>query len=309
MGTALLLHHAIEGMATWLRVERNLAPRTRAAYVADLERFDAWVRETLEEADGIAIDRIGPEIVQDYLRHLRAERACKPPTINRAAASLRVLFTWCVQEGHLAENPTEDLARPKLPRRLPVYLTRDEVDRLFAAPDQTTPAGRRDHAILITLAYTGVRLSELVGMNTIDIDFPRAQIRVFGKGRKERLVPLNDRVVAALRAMLEDSERNPAPGEKAVFLNLKGRRLTGRAVEDIVKACALKAGLPQRNISPHKLRHTFATLLHGKNVDLIDIQALMGHASLASTQIYTHTNAGRLRGAVERLPDLAKPAE
>jgi len=175
--------------------------------------------------------------------------------------------------------------------------------RLFAAPDQSTVAGRRNFTILVTLAYTGVRLSELVGINTIDIDFPRSQIRVFGKGRKERLVPLNDRVSAALRAMLEDPERKPAPGEKAVFLNLKGRRLTGRAVEDIVKACALSAGLNQRKISPHKLRHTFATLLHGKDVDLIDIQALMGHATLASTQIYTHTNAGRLRGAIERLPD------
>jgi integrase/recombinase XerD len=299
----LLLHHAIEGMSTWLRVERNLAPRTRAAYAADLERFDAWAREILRETEGVPIDRIVTELLQDYLRHLRAERACRAPTINRAAASLRVLFSWCVQEGHLAEDPTRELARPRLPRRLPVYLTREEVDRLFAAPDQATPAGRRDHAILVTLAYTGVRLSELVGLNTIDIDFPRAQIRVFGKGRKERLVPLNDRVAAALHAMLDDPERKPAPGEKAVFLNLKGRRLTGRAVEDIVKANALRAGLPQRNISPHKLRHTFATLLHGKDVDLIDIQALMGHASLASTQIYTHTNAGRLRGAIERLPD------
>jgi site-specific recombinase XerD len=303
MDPSLLLEHAIEGLSTWLRVERNLAPRTRAAYVADLGRFDIWARETLSEPDGITLARLNKELMQDYLRHLRAERQCKPPTINRAAASLRVLCAWCVQEGHLAEDPTDELAQPKLPRRLPIYLTREEVDRLFAAPDQASVAGRRDYAILVTLAYTGVRLSELVGINTLDIDFPRSQIRVFGKGRKERLVPLNERVTVALRTMLQDPERKPVPGEKAVFLSLKGRRLTGRAVEDIVKACALGAGLTQRTISPHKLRHTFATLLHGNDIDLIDIQALMGHASLASTQIYTHTNAGRLRGAIERLPE------
>jgi site-specific recombinase XerD len=183
-----------------------------------------------------------------------------------------------------------------------VYLVEDEIRRLLDAPDTTTAPGRRDRAILVTLAFTGLRLQELVGLDPTDVDFSRATLRVLGKGRKERLVPMNGSVVEALTCYLEDAGRVPAPGERALFLNRFGGRLTGRSVENIVAAHLRAAGLTRPGLSPHKLRHSFATLLHSRQVDLVDIQTLMGHASLASTQVYTHTDAERLRGAIEKIP-------
>ncbi|MBI5155120.1 tyrosine-type recombinase/integrase, partial [Candidatus Poribacteria bacterium] len=176
-----------------------------------------------------------------------------------------------------------------------------EVLPLLDAPDCSAPLGRRDRAILTVLVFTGLRLSELTELNTLDLDFSRKTMRVLGKGSKERLVPMNEPVEAAMRGMLEDPERKSAAGERAVFLNARGRRMTPRAIEYLVDKYVEQAAVGNPRISPHKLRHTFATLLHGRGVDLIDIQALMGHSSLASTQIYTHTDANRLRGAIERL--------
>lgn len=300
---APLLHHAIESVATWLRVERNLAPRTRTAYGYDLQRFDAWLRESLALPGGVKLDRIERETLHAYLAHLRDEHGCKPATLGRVVASLRVLFQHAAEQQWLTENPAADLQPPRLAKRLPVYLTRAEIDRLFEAPERSTPLGRRDHAILVTLGYTGLRLQELVGLNTLDVDWDRATLRVLGKGRKERLVPMNKTVRAVLEGYLTDAERVVADGERAVFLNARGKRLSGRAVQYIVDQHAARAGIDREHLSPHKLRHTFATLLHERDVDLVDIQKLLGHASLTSTQIYTHTNAERLRGAIARLPD------
>lgn len=300
------LHHAIESLATWLRVERNLAPRTRTAYGYDLQRFDAWLRQSLGppvDTQGVRLDRVTRETLHAYLAHLRDDNGCKPATLGRVVASMRVLMQHAADQQWIADNPALDLQPPRLPKRLPVYLTREEIDRLFEAPDRALPLGRRDHAILVTLGYTGLRLQELVGLNTLDVDFDRATLRVVGKGRKERLVPMNRTVRAVLESYLSDAERVVADGERAVFLNARGKRLSGRAVQYLVDQHAATAGVDREHLSPHKLRHTFATLLHGQDVDLIDIQKLLGHASLTSTQIYTHTNAERLRGAIARLPD------
>lgn len=292
--------HAIEQYATWLRVERNLAPRTRAAYVYDLQRFDAWLAEA-RGGNPPVLRSVQAEHVSAFMSMLREGRGVRAATAARAASSLRGFFNYCVDEGWIEESPAVRLLPPKLPRKLPVYLTDDELKRLFAAPDQSSPVGRRDHAILVVLSHTGMRLSELVGLDTRDIDFPRAAIRVLGKGRKERLCPMNRTVAAVLEGYLSDAERRAAPGERAVFTNARGGRLTGRAVQYIVDAAARAAGLDGRRVSPHKLRHSFATLLHRRDVDLVDIQALLGHASLASTQIYTHVDSRRLERAVARL--------
>lgn len=300
MARGALYHHAVEAFATYLRVERNLAPRTRRAYVYDLQRFGEWLADKTGQKE-TSLDRIPRDHLINYLTHLRDTLAYKAATMNRVVSSLRVFFQFCVEEKLLEVNPAEDLRRPKLPQRLPVYLLREELLKLFDAPNRSEPAGRRDYAILITLAYTGLRLQELVGLNTTDIDFPRAVLRVFGKGRKERLVPMNETVALALRDMLEDPDRLVVDGERAVFLNQRGRRLSGRAVQYLVDRYVIQAGISREHISPHKLRHTFATLLYGNDVDLVDIQSLMGHASLTSTQIYTHTNTGRLQSAIDRL--------
>lgn len=295
------LHHAIEAFATHLRVERNLSPRTRDAYVYELQRFRAWACGALGE-ERLAIPRVGRETLSAYAAHLREDLAYKPTTASRSLSPLRVFFRYCLDEGWIDEDPSRDISNPKLPRKLPVYLSPDEVRRLLAAPGHATAKGRRDHAILVTLACTGIRLQELVGLDTTDIDFSRRTLRVLGKGRKERLVPMNATLAAVLEAHLGDEERRPAHGERAVFLNRRGTRLTGRAVQYIVDECVAAAGITGRKVSPHKLRHSFATMLHNRDVDLVDIQALLGHASLASTQIYTHTDARRLKSVVDRLP-------
>ena len=289
---------ALDAYMQWLRVERNLAPRTREAYRYDLERFQAWLQEVLGRDE---LGLCNQEVIQDYLRHLRDDLLCKSPTVNRCFASLEGFFAHATREGWIPENPFQLLSRSKLPQKLPVYLSEEELNRLFSVPDVSTVKGARDFAILKTLGYGGLRVSELVGINTQHLDFSGDTLRVFGKGRKERLVPLNALLVTAIRQYLEHPDRVPAPEEKALFLNQRGGRLSVRAVQYLVDEYALAAGLDKDALSPHKLRHTFATLLHSRDVDLIDIQALLGHASLASTQIYTHTDTRRLKQTIALL--------
>lgn len=289
---------ALEAFISFLRVERNLAPRTRKAYHYDLNRFYDWFQH-VQGSD--ALTAISPSTCEDYLRHLRDELACKTPTINRCFASLQAFFAYCLLQRWITENPLQLIARSQTHKKLPVYLAENELQKLFQAPDRYTEKGVRDYAIVVTLAYAGLRVSELVGLNTTDVDFNRDTLRVFGKGRKERLVPMNEVLRNALKSALESPERNPAAGEKAIFLNSRGSRMSVRAVQYIVDELATLAGVQKDVISPHKLRHTFATLLHKNDVDLIDIQALMGHASLASTQIYTHTDTRRLKQTIDLL--------
>lgn len=301
MARAPHAEHALEAWATWLRVERNLAPRTRKAYVYDLTRFLEWMHANTGK-DRVPLDTITREHLLAYLAFLKDDGGCKPATLGRMTASLRGFFAFCLEEKHLDVSPANDLQRPRLPGRLPVYLVREELERLLDVPDRSTPLGRRDHAILVLLAFGGLRLQELVGLDTNDLDFSRGTIRVFGKGRKERLVPMSGSVRATLTTMLEDEERRVADGERALFVNRHGRRLSGRAVQYLVERTVERAAISRPGVSPHKLRHTFATMLYGNEIELVDIQALLGHASLSSTQIYTHTDASRLQSAIDRLP-------
>lgn len=288
---------AIAEYDTFLRVEKNLSPRTRKAYRYDLERFEQWLRE-FHERDPM-LERVTTADIKEYLHHLKSNLAWRPATLSRMIASIRVFGDWCVEQGHLAASPAQPIHNPKMSRRLPIFMIESEVRKLFEAPDRSTPLGARDYAMLVTMAFCGVRLQELVGLNTLDIDFERETIKVLGKGSKERLIPTNAFVLAALRGWLE--LRESATGERAVFINHHGRRITGRSIQRIVDDYVRRAGINRPELSPHKLRHTFATLLHMNDVDLVEIQKLMGHATITSTQIYTHTNTERLRSAVNRL--------
>ncbi len=292
------LEAALRRFESHLRVERNLSPRTRAAYLYDLGRFANW---SAEKRGG---HRAPPgdftrEDVQLYVQHLKEDRGCRPATLARTISSIRVFFDFLVEQEELESSPCTGIRNPRQTRKLPVYLVRGELKRLFDAPDVTTPLGLRDRAMLVTFAFCGVRLQELVGLNMRDVDFQSRTLRVMGKGSKERLIPLNDDVARTLLQWLE--ARTPAEGEKSVFVNRFGRRLSGRMVEKIVDKYVAVAGLAKDGLSPHKLRHTFATLLHGNDVDLVEIQTLLGHASISTTQIYTHTDRRRLQGAVEKL--------
>jgi len=283
----------------FLNVERNLAERTRNEYRQELRKFV----EYLIRANGTEppIAKIETQNIRHYLHYLQLEHEYKASSIARTIVSLRTFFKFCVQENCVKVNPLDIISNPKLPKKLPIYLISSELQKLLTTPDQTELSGIRDATIITLLAFTGIRLKELVSANLTDIDFERNTIKVFGKGSKERLVPLNKIVLTSLRTYLD---RRPISDSTAIFLNKFGTRLSGRSIETIVKKYVLKSGINKSKISPHKLRHTFATLLHMNEVDILEIQKLLGHASITSTQIYTHTNPDKLKQAVEKLDNL-----
>lgn len=281
----------------FLEVERNLSPNTRKAYQFDLLKFQEYLVRT-NRAEPV-VTGITTQQIKDYLSYLQSQRGYKSTTLSRTIASIRVFFDFCVQMGHLETSPASVIHNPKLPKKLPIYLIDSELQKLLSAPDPSDVGGCRDYAILVTLGFTGMRRQELVGLDLDCIDFERRTLRVMGKGSRERLIPMNQYVVNALNAWLDV---RPAMGDpKAVFLNRRGGRLTGRSIVNIVSKYVQKSGIGKARISPHKLRHTFATLLHLNEVDILEIKTLLGHASITSTQIYTHTNTTRLRTAVDRL--------
>ena len=280
----------------FLRVERNLSPKTRAAYAYDLRKFTEWMVPMVGFDPETSL--ITTAHLKEYLAYLQEERRHRPATLSRTISTMRAFFKHCVRQEVIEASPAEPIFNPKTPKRLPVYLVESELQKLLEAPDPEDPKAVRDYAILVTLGFTGVRLQELVNLDIEDIEFERRTIKVFGKGAKERLIPINEIVAQALITYLQCR----LPGtERAVFLNRFGRRLSGRSVEYIVEKYVRRAGITKAKVSPHKLRHTFATLLHMKNVDLLEIKSLLGHSSITSTQIYTHTHSDKLRAAVNHL--------
>ncbi|MCX7016676.1 MAG: tyrosine recombinase XerC [Candidatus Sumerlaeota bacterium] len=292
-------HEALGEFETFLRVEKNLSERTRKAYRYDLSRFGDFLVELRKRTPNV--DDIGAPEIRLYLQRMQIDRGCKSTTLSRIIASIRIFFEYCVRLGHLRASPAAHFHNPKKPKKLPVFLVEGELKKLLEAPGPSDWKGRRDNALLITFAFTGLRLQELVSLNLDNVDFERNTLRVFGKGAKERIVPMNQRVVEALNRYLAVRVFAETP---ALFLNYKLGRLSPRGIEKIVRQHALQANIATRKISPHKLRHTFATLLHHNGVDILEIQTLLGHASITSTQIYTHTSSERLAGAVKKLDGL-----
>ncbi len=296
--------------AAFLEVEKNLSERTCEAYIYDINCFVDFFLARKQKKD-LTIDSIKMADIREYLEHLRMERNHKSTTLSRTIASIRIFYEFCVERGYLDASPATHIHNPKNPKRLPVFLIESELKRLLSAPEQDDADASkkradyaalpdRDYAILITFAFTGIRLIELIGLNLQDIDFESRNIRVMGKGSKERIVPINDTVVRALEAWLD--VRVPADyDESAVFLNRFGKRISSRGVQKMVEKYVNRAGIRKEKISPHKLRHTFATLLHVHGVDILEIQALLGHSSITSTQIYTHASSAALKEAVKVL--------
>lgn len=305
---------ALYNYEAFLDVEKNLSPRTRKAYVYDLERFADFLI-----AHGGASKGVGDIAIDDikrYLEHLRLDRGLKSTTMSRTLSSIRAFFEFSVLQGYIEQSPALHIHRPKLPRKMPIYLIQSELKTLLKAPAEraaqppdathgvdTDAAGIRDYAILVTFGFTGMRLSELIDLKVRDLDLESAMVRVLGKGAKERLLPLNEVVIRALQAWLQ--VRQPAdPADEAVFLNRFGRRFSARGVEKLVGKYVQLAGIGKAGVSPHKLRHTFATLLHVHGTDILEIQALLGHSSITSTQIYTHASPARLKSAVKNLESI-----
>jgi integrase/recombinase XerC len=310
-----MLKDHIRHFLQFLRFNRNVSPHTLRAYDTDLSQFLTHLaaRDGVKASE-IAVGRFDPDGVRGFLAELH-ERGNSRASAGRRLAALRTFARYLVREELLADDPTALVGAPRKEQTLPAHLAVDEVNQLLAAPDLATPAGRRDRAILELFYASGLRLSELVDLDLEDVNLSSRVVRVRGKGGKERLVPFGRSAADAIRAMLPDhprtskfelrtSNRGTRPSSHArrrhaIFLNLRGGRLTTRSVDRIVRRYVRQAAIAQ-GISPHAIRHTFATHLLQAGADLRVIQELLGHARLGTTQRYTHLDVGRLMDVYKR---------
>jgi integrase/recombinase XerC len=278
------VRRAIPAFLRHLERERNVSPHTVRAYGQDLAQFAAHLRQELGRP--AAPRDVDPLLIRSFLARLH-QRGLRKSSSARQLATLRTFFRYLCREGFLETNPARALMSPRLDRKIPAYLDETDVGALLDVPGDS-PTALRDRALL-ELAYgTGVRCAELVALDIDDLDRDDRVVRVLGKGRKERLVPFGKRAAGALAEYLVARDSLPARGE-ALFLNLRGGRLTDRYVRKLVTARVQALALA-RKISPHTLRHSFATHLLERGADLRAIQELLGHTSLSTTQRYTHVN-------------------
>ena len=291
------MHNLIEQFLEHLRYERNVSAHTLRNYSSDLEQFLHFLTAG-ENRKAPEISEIDHLTIREWLASLHTAKKTKA-SIARKLAALRTFFQFLVREGLLELNPAKLVATPKLEKKLPKHLSIEEAIRFIESPDPETDLGKRDRAMLEMLYATGVRVAELTTVNIPDVDFRNQLVRVTGKRRKQRIVPFGDPASAAIRSYLDvrDKFLFAAPVSKrddeALFLNYQGTRITtrsvGRMVEKYIRLCA-----GMHNISPHALRHSFATHLLDSGADLRDIQELLGHARLSTTQVYTHVSMEKL---------------
>jgi len=286
---------AIDGFLESLRVERGASPHTIRSYRADLASFVAFLGES--KADPSELLSASPKRLRAYSAWLSAQ-GYSSGTIARRLASLRSFYRFHRTRGAVDTDPTAALRNPKQPKRLPKALRVDEIERLLESIPQAKPLDLRDRALLETLYGGGLRVSELVGLDLDDLDEEHAAVTVRGKGRRERFAPIGARALDWLRRWIAARIPDRAAG-RALFLNRDGRRLSSRSVDRIVKARLLQAGLSP-DASPHALRHSFATHLLDRGADLREVQELLGHKNIATTQIYTHVSMERLKKVYER---------
>ncbi len=278
-----------------LAYERGLSPQTVSAYRSDLVRLGEW----LDGQKGKDLVTADPAAIAAHMRWLHG-REISPRSVRRAMAAMHGFYRDLVEAGELRSDPVENLEAPRLLRRLPKVLSEEEVERLLAAPDVATPAGLRDRAMLELLYATGLRVSELVGLRLPQIDLKGGFLLAFGKGSKERVVPVGEEAERSLARYLAELRPQLAKGRHdAVFVNLRGAPMTRQGFWKILKALGVRAGIV-RPISPHVLRHSFATHLLEHGADLRAVQAMLGHSDIATTEIYTHIHQERLRGAYDR---------
>jgi integrase/recombinase XerD len=306
---------------SWLTVERGLAANSLAAYRRDLRRYAAFLRERGEH-DPTAVRE---DTVLAYVEDLKSavdddgRPRYAPSSVARALVAFRSFHRFCLEEGFLAVDPSEEVGAPRVPLGIPKALTEDEVEALLGAVVGETARVLRDRAIVETLYATGVRISELVGLDRRDLDLDDGLVRVLGKGSKERIVPVGRSARDALTAYLAGGRPQLARHDRstrgggAVILNVRGGRLSRQSCWKIVRTAGERAGLAAR-LSPHVLRHSCATHMLERGADIRVVQELLGHASLSTTQVYTKVSPERLRAVYEaahpraRFPRSAAPA-
>lgn len=281
------MRQEIEDFFGYLGAERNVSPHTLNAYRSDLEMFREFVLR--EQGDDASVDTVSHLSIRRYLALLHKDH--KKSSIGRSLAAIRAFYKYLLREGKVRKNPAELVSTPKKEKKVPFHLNIDEVTALVEAPREEHILGLRDRVILETLYSCGIRVSELTGMNVGDVDMERGTVRVLGKGGKERIVPLGRHARSAVADYF--TVRKHLPHDAPFLLNARGGRLTSRSVARIVDKYILKIAA-MKKISPHTLRHTFATHLLEGGADLRAIQELLGHASLSTTQKYTHVSIDRL---------------
>jgi integrase/recombinase XerD len=291
-----------EELLSWLAVEKGRSPNTLAAYRRDLVAYERWLKARGQSGAPQTVDQ---RTVAEYIGYLR-QLGLAPATVTRAVVAVRSFHRFLVQEGETELDPTSDLRPPPLPQSLPKALSEDEVGALLASVTGDAPVQLRDRAVLEVLYGTGMRISELTGLSLGDLAIEDQLLRVLGKGNKERLVPVGRYARQALVAWLGPSGRPAMVPRRwarrgdsdAVFLNLRGGRLTRQGAWGIVHHYGERTGLGGR-LTPHVLRHSCATHLLDHGADIRVVQELLGHASIATTQVYTKVSAERLRAVYE----------
>ena len=288
---ALSLDQAVDVYLDHLKVERGLSRNTLEAYGRDLTKFRAFAAE---RGLGSAVEVETRHLLQYLVALASGKLAVRSQA--RALVALRGLWKHLRAERHVERDPTCELELPRVGRPLPEVLTPAEVDELLARPDVKSPRGRRDGAMLETLYATGLRVSELVALRLSDVNLAEGYLSTFGKGKKQRLVPMGEQAVARVRDYLEVARPGFARGRNAaaLFLTGRGRPMTRQGFWKLLRGYAVAAGI-HKPISPHKLRHSFATHLLERGADLRAVQAMLGHADIGTTQIYTHLSNARLR--------------
>jgi len=281
----------IKEFLTYIQVEKGLARHTLESYKRDLQRLNAWARHNKKQ-----ITELTRSDLRKWIASLSRE-GLAPPSIARAVSATRGFFKFLMLDGHIRSHPAEDLDTPQRFSYLPKFLTEDEINRLLAAPDVATEEGIRDRAILEIMYATGLRVSELIGLKQVDIDLLAGLLVCHGKGNKERRVPLGKSAIHWLQqyaAVKAGYGRQTLPH---VFL-YRGRPFTRQLAWSMIKRHAEKAGI--KDVSPHTLRHSFATHLLQHGADSRSVQALLGHSDISTTQIYTHITDMHLRSAYDR---------
>ncbi len=277
----------------YLMVERGVSVHTQRNYLNDLRQFSTFLQKEFPDRDLTTIDNL---TIRSYLGALYKKN--KKSSIARKLASLRTFFKFLLRKDIIADDPTALVSTPRREKHMPSFLSVDEMFALLTMPDGTTLAGIRDRAIMETLYSSGLRVSELVGMNEENLDANLGIVKVLGKGKKERIVPIGKKALVAVESyLLARKERDTSPRSSSsklpLFKNLRGGRLTARSVARIINRYIEQCGIV-KNISPHALRHSFATHMLDAGADLRAIQELLGHVSLSTTQKYTHVSAAKL---------------
>ena len=291
----------IDEFLTYLSAEKGCSENTTSAYRVDLDQFREYLQRRYGGDEDLLWRRVEKKDIISYIMYLKGDREYAAATSARKVAAIRSFFHFLVSEGLIGDDPTATVDSLRVKKHLPRPITVAQVERLLAEPGKlSSHKGQRDQAILELMYAAGLRVSELVSLKVDDVNLASSSVRCWGKGSKERVIPIHQQAVSALREYLDRARPHFVKDaeEKTLFLNMRGNALTRQGLWLIFKDYVEKAGLAD-DVTPHTLRHSFATHMLDRNADLINVQKLLGHTSLSTTQVYTHVSSERLRKAYD----------